>query len=211
MELLARIFILIHAICGGIALISGAIALGSSKGKKLHRQFGKLFYYSMLTTAQTALIVSVLPNHHNPFLFSIGVFSLYLTLIGYRTLGYKRFKVNLQPDRFISGTMLLVGLGMLIIPPIIYGKLIVLFLVFGTVGAVMATIDLYNYRRPAYLKQHWLPLHIGKITGAYISAVTAFVVVNEVLPSLVAWLLPGIIGSIFISISIARVKKKQQL
>ncbi|MBK8698617.1 MAG: hypothetical protein IPN29_03390 [Saprospiraceae bacterium] len=33
------------------------------------------------------------------------------------------------------------------------------------------------------------------MTGAYISATTAFVVVNEFLPGIMAWFLPGIAGA----------------
>jgi len=37
------------------------------------------------------------------------------------------------------------------------------------------------------------------MTGGYISAVTAFFVVNEILPGLWNWFIPTLIGSIYIA------------
>jgi len=59
------------------------------------------------------------------------------------------------------------------------------------------------------LQEHWLPLHLGKITGGYISAFTAFVVVNQYLPGIIGWILPGMIGGIYITLSVRKIKKSQ--
>lgn len=50
-------------------------------------------------------------------------------------------------------------------------------------------------------------MHIGKITGGYIAATTAFVVVNNTfLPPLLAWLAPGVLGNIYIVYWIRKMK-----
>ena len=86
----------IHAPLGGIALLSGGISLVSKKGSPLHKKSGKVFFYSMLLSAFSALVVSVLPNHKSPFLFSIGIFSSYFLISGILSLRYKRKAVRLE-------------------------------------------------------------------------------------------------------------------
>ena len=70
LERIARTLILVHAVFGGLALLLGAIALVARKGRTLHKRAGKGFYFTMLAVAATALVVSILPNHESPFLFS---------------------------------------------------------------------------------------------------------------------------------------------
>ena len=96
MELLAEYLILyIHAPLGGVALLSGGISLISKKGSHLHKKLGKVFFYSILLSAFSALVVSVLPNHESPFLFSIGLFSTCFLVSGIRSLKYKQEKIYL--------------------------------------------------------------------------------------------------------------------
>lgn len=83
----------IHAPLGGIALLSGGVSLVSKKGSPLHKKSGKVFFYSMLLSAFSALVVSVLPNHESPFLFSIGLFSTYFLVNGIRSLKYKQKEI----------------------------------------------------------------------------------------------------------------------
>jgi hypothetical protein len=48
------------------------------------------------------------------------------------------------------------------------------------------------------------------MTGAYIAALTAFIVVNNTyFPPILAWSLPGIIGTIFISRTIKKLTPKK--
>lgn len=55
---------------------------------------------------------------------------------------------------------------------------------------------------------HWWFAHIGSMGGSYISAVTAFVVVNIQLPQYgwVLWILPTLIGSVMIARTILKYK-----
>ena len=79
-EKIAEILIYIHAGFGGIALLTGGIALIVKKGNNIHKKSGKIFYYSMLLSALISFVVSTLPNHKSPFLFSIGFSSSFLPL-----------------------------------------------------------------------------------------------------------------------------------
>ena len=101
--------IIIHACFGGLALLAGSISIISKKGGVTHKKAGKIFYYGMLLSGCAALIISVLPKHVNPFLFVIGLFSVYLILMGYCSLRYRRIKeqAELYWDKIIRDPCLL--------------------------------------------------------------------------------------------------------
>ncbi len=188
-----------HAFLGGIALLAGFISLVSTKGELVHRKSGKLFYYSMLFSAITALLISVLPKHESPYLFSIGLFSSYFILTGYRALNFKMDNVNLLLDKIISWSMILTGIIMIGYNPIFNDKINIVLTFFGIVGLIFSVRDLVLFKDLKRLKKSWLKLHLGKMIGGYISATTAFVVVNNFFPSSYGWFIPGIIGGIYIA------------
>ena len=210
MEVIAQYLIYAHAALGGLALLSGAIALSAKKGKRLHKKSGKLFYYFMLTSALTALIIAVIPNHLNPFLFCIGVFSTYLIVSGYRSLRLKRPGVDLLADKIIAGIMVITGLVMVFYPIILDGGVNVVLLVFGLLGLYFGIQDLLMFRNPRKLRNRWLGRHLGNMTGGYIAAVTAFLVVNDVIGGLFNWFLPTVIGTIYITYWIRKIKPRSK-
>ena len=199
MELLIHILIIIHASLGGLALLSGGIAIATKKGGNWHKKSGIVFFYSMLVSAIVSMIVALMPEHLNLFLFSIGLFSTYFLLSGYRSLRYKDKGVNLGMDRIFSSSVILVGISMVIFPLILLSKLNVVLCVFGAMSCYFGTRDLILYRNPEKLRQDWLRQHVGKMMGGYISAVSAFFVVNSILPGMWNWFTPGIIGSAYIT------------
>ncbi len=60
----------------------GRVFAGTPKGKTIHRKFGLIFFYSMILSGIMAMIVAVLPKHESPFLFAVGIFSLYFVRVG---------------------------------------------------------------------------------------------------------------------------------
>ncbi|MEK9613153.1 MAG: DUF2306 domain-containing protein [Flavobacteriaceae bacterium] len=208
-ETLATILTLyIHAPSGGVALLSGAIALIAIKGSLIHKQSGRLFFYSMLISAIAAFVISVLPNHESPFLFSIGLFSTYFLISGLRSLRFKQREYHLKTDKIIAYLIILIGLCMFIYPVLIFGKINIVFGVFGWVGLGFGYRDLKIFKEPERLRKSWLKLHLGKMTGGYIAAVSAFFVVNQILPELWNWFAPGVLGSLYISYWIRKQNKK---
>ncbi|MFN9861788.1 MAG: DUF2306 domain-containing protein [Bacteroidota bacterium] len=207
-EKVTRILIYSHAFLGGIALFSGMISLIAKKGKIIHRKSGKVFLFSMLTSALTALIISILPNHESAFLFSIGVFSSYLILTGYRAISYKSKNVNLTIDKIISWTMIVLAFLMIFYNPIFNNKVNIVLTAFGIVGSFLSIRDLILYKNTERLTAGWLKLHLGKMIGGYISATTAFVVVNDFFPSFYGWFIPGIIGGFYITYWMNKLKNK---
>ena len=207
LETIAKILIILHASMGGIALIGGTVALIAKKGSKSHRQSGKVFYIAMLLSCVAALIVAIIPNHKNPFLFAIGVFSIYLILTGQRALTFKQTTPNLTIDKIISTAMIITGIGMITLPLILSGVINIILSVLGTIGLIFAIRDLTLYQTPKRLKSKWLKLHIGKMTGGFIAAVSGFVVVNQLLPGLFAWFVPSVLGGLVITFWMRKVGK----
>lgn len=193
---------------GGIALLAGAVSLLLKKGSSGHKKAGKLFYYSMLISALAAFIVAVLPNHENPFLFSIGLFSTYFLISGRRSLYYKQQDFQIQPDIIIAYLILLTGICMLLYPLLFSRSLNIVLLVFGIVAIRFGIRDLRLLKNTSLLRNKWLKLHVGKMTGGYIAAVSAFFVVNQILPGIWNWFIPGIIGSAYIAYWIKKLKTK---
>lgn len=205
-----QLLIYIHASFGGIALLSGTLAILFKKGSPNHKKAGKIFYLSLLIGSLIAIGITQFPNHYNPFLFSIGIFSLYLLLSGYRALRYKAAIPSLKIDTMISSTMLLISLLMISLPLLQNGKLNIVLSVFGGIGLFSAIRDLRFYQNPEKLRKNWLRLHLGNMMGAYIASFTAFIVVNDFLPSLVGWLGPTVLGFIYIIYWNRKLKKKKK-
>ncbi len=210
-EQIIQKLIIIHAVFGGIALLAGGMAISVRKGSSTHKKSGKVFFFSMLFSAAISLIVALLPNHENPFLFSIGIFSAYFLISGYRSLRYKNQDFKLGLDRLISYILILTGISMIIYPLLNEGKINIVLLVFGIVSLIFGGRDLMLYQKPEKLRKDWLKLHLGKMTGGYIAAMTAFIVVNEVLPGILNWFAPGLIGGFFIAYWLKKVGKTKTI
>lgn len=206
-EKTTQILIYIHAILGAIALIAGGIALSIKKGNTIHKKAGKVFFYTMLLSALIALFIAVMPRHESPFLFSIGLFSSYFIISGYRSLRFKQPSVDLKFDKLLAYFIILTGSVMIVYPIIFEGNPNIVLLVFGIVGLIFGIRDILHFRDKAQLRKKWLPSHLGKMTGGYIAAVTAFFVVNQFLPGVWNWFVPGVIGSAYIAYWTRKVTK----
>ena len=198
MESLAQSLIYAHIVLGGIALLTGGVALIVQKGSTVHKRSGRVFYFTMLGSAVVALVVALMPNHESPFLFAVGVFSIYFLLGGVRSLRFKRRDIDLTLDKTISVAVILTGIFMIGYPLVVAGKVNIVLLVFGIASLFFGFSDLRRYRQPEQLRKEWLQSHLGKMTGGYIAAVSAFFVVNDILPGIWNWFVPSIVGTAYI-------------
>ena len=80
-------------------MLAGLVSIIAQKGKNIHRKSGLIFFYSMMLSGIIAIIVAVFPNHESPFLFAVGIFSLYFVLTGNRALNFKRKNPDLKIDK----------------------------------------------------------------------------------------------------------------
>lgn len=199
---LFKVFLILHIFAGSIGLITGTLNIVLKKGGKRHVQIGKLFVYSMLVSSFSALLLSFL--HSNPFLFIIGIFTIYLVGTGNRYIYLKMLEKNQKPaiiDWILTIGMLLTGI-MFIAIGVMYlisvNAFGIVFLVFGSIGLLFVRADLNNYKGKVRAKNYWLLSHLQRMTVGYIASLTAFLVVNyqffpKGTPPVLVWLLPGIV------------------
>jgi hypothetical protein len=197
MEILFKILLLLHIFGGGVGLLSGTINIIRKKGDKKHKLTGKFFLYGMLLSGVSALALSVM--HPNYFLFIVGIFTLYMVSTGERYLFLKQLLNGQSPiflDWILAGSMLVFGIAFIVFGIKIYlqqEKFGLVFLVFGYISLRFVYSDWQNYTGKAKHKNYWLLAHLQRMTGAYIASLTAFLVVNKLLPGIIIWLLPTIL------------------
>lgn len=196
-----QIFLYTHIAAGSLALIFGALAAISQKGRNIHIQTGRLFGVSMAVTAITAVSLSII--RPNPFMLGIGIFTGYLVSSGW--IWAMRINVSLRRRyaRIIAFPGIAAALFMLWQS---WGgdKVNVVLVVFGLILMVMAIPDAIRRKNP----DAPIRLHAGRIGGAYIAAFTAFLVVN-IEWGLIVWLGPTVVGTPLIFLATNKFEKRR--
>jgi uncharacterized membrane protein len=213
MEQTIKILIYIHAFFGGIGLITGIGSIVVKKGGNLHRRMGKLFSIGMITSSALSLPICWMPKHQNLFLFLIGIFTIYMVISGNRALTFKSKNKADFIDKLISGVMLFLSIVMIFIG--IYFVLNkttngILFAFFGGFGLFMTVKDFQFFRNFSKTKNNWLTKHIGKMIGALIASITAFIVAGLGIGNLITWITPSIIGTLYIIYLNQKIKSKSK-
>ena len=202
MDILYYTFLGLHISGGATGLITGSVNLFRKKGDKRHKLFGRIFSYGMITAALSALALSII--HPNYFLFIVGAFSLYLVGTGNRYLVLRSLGQDQKPmiiDWMLTIVMMVLGIVFIVsgAARVNDGNYFgIVYIVFGAIGLNSARRDLTNYRGQAQQKNYWLAAHIQRMTGGYIAALTAFIVVNSKfipssIPPVVLWLSPTVL------------------
>lgn len=216
MEQLLKILVIIHVAAGTGALISGAIAFAFRKNTPKHKRIGMIYFWCMSIVFVTAMIVSIAKSLL--FLFLIGIFSYYSTIIAYRSLrlknlhnGQKPFKIDWFIEILAGVTFLgMVALGALIlIKKENVGGLVPL--VFGVFGLLSVRTNLKLFINGPKETLYWYKKHIGHMMGSYIGAFTAFLVNQTphipIHPTLL-WFLPTLIIMPVMVMEMKKVKSK---
>ncbi len=209
--MLFNIILALHIISGSLGLLLGTIIMLRKKGDRIHKLTVKIFTLAMVSTGLSAFYLSFV--HPNLFLFIMGIFTIYLSISGYRMIRLKKVHQGQKTqlfDTILSSVMFLCSLIFFyigikyLIAKVVFG---IVFALFGMVSLRLCYIDYKVYTRKITDKMFGIKNHIGRMTGAYIAACTAFLVVNNTfLPPVLAWSLPGIIGGIFINRSLRKFK-----
>ncbi|HWA32575.1 MAG TPA: hypothetical protein VG737_00525 [Cyclobacteriaceae bacterium] len=211
-ESVLRAVLWIHIAGGTLALITGLGAILTSKGSNLHRKFGKAYFWSMSTVFVSALVLAV--GHSRMFLLMVAFFSYYMTVRGYRMLYRKKLGAGVKVkfiDWFVtvvSGTFMLCLIGWGLYQVLAGNSMGIVGIVFGLFGSMFAFQDVKSFVNPPADKMHWWYGHIGGMGGSYISALTAFIVVNIQIPQYgwTLWVTPPIIGGMLIGMTVRRYK-----
>ena len=193
MEIFFKILLVIHILFGGIGLLIGTILMLLKKGDANHKKLGLLFFISMLINAFCSLVLAII--HPNLFLFIIGIFSIYLAITGRRHLKVKLF--TLQKDAVLYDWILSILMVMFGFILIIYGWMNeqMIYLFFGILTFFLSSREMYVFYTKKYPEQYFIKSHIGRMIGSYITALTAFIVVNDFgyFPNYIKWIGPTIL------------------
>ncbi|MDG4949657.1 hypothetical protein NLM59_01860 [Weeksellaceae bacterium KMM 9724] len=216
MEETIKTLVYIHAFFGGIGLISGLGSIVVKKGNSSHKKLGKLFTYAMVISSLISLIVARMPNHENLFLFLIGIFTIYMVLAGNRALTFKnkaKTKADLL-DKSISGTMFIASILMIILGVVGMIQKVdnsILYLFFGAFGSFMTFKDFQTFKNFRQKKNAWLISHVGRMIGALIASFTAFLVAGLHIGTTAVWILPTVLGTVYIIYWNRKLKSKKVL
>jgi hypothetical protein len=217
---MAEIFLVLrvlHIVAGTVALFVAPGALATRKGSLWHRRWGNIFVGAMMVVGMTALVMTFLPNHANPFLRMVAVFGFYLAFSGRRVLSRKPGRAPSAAAKVgdaaiavamvgAAGMLLFMG-GQAVLRGNLFG---IVFLVFGTIGGLLAVLDGRDlFLTQEFTGKRWLRGHIARMTGAYIAALTAFSAVNlghwiPDVPPVVVWLWPTAVLAPMIGVMIRR-------
>ena len=81
------IVLILHVVCGSIALLTSALAFLTQKGPKFHAKVGRAYALAMTGVGLTSIGLWLLGS--SDFLLFIAFFSTYMVLVGWR-LGQNR-------------------------------------------------------------------------------------------------------------------------
>lgn len=191
-------FLVVHIVSGGIALLIGSYIMIAAKGDRKHVLSGKIFAVSMYVCAVAGFVMAVL--HDSVFLLCISVFTLFMLTTGLQGMALTKRSIQKSPLLLLASVlMIFFSVGLLYFG--IRNAFNVVILAFGLGSLVMCIQDFATYFDRTKLANPYYLLHIQRMTGAYIAAFTAFLVVNNTfLPAVVAWLAPSVVGSILITV-----------
>ncbi len=202
MEAIVTPLLILHIGGGAIGLISGTVNLVRRKGDKPHALVGKLFVNAMMVAGFSAVALSLInPNY---FLTIVGLFTIYMVGTGFRYIRLRLDGADNDPktlDWALTYCMGLTGLLFLVLgaSALLKGTTFgIVYMVFGLIGLLFVRTDLANYRGKAKERNYWLLAHLQRMTGGYIAALTAFLVVNashfpSFIPGILLWLLPTMV------------------
>jgi uncharacterized membrane protein YfcA len=219
MEILFRTILITHIIAGSIALLTGLAAILLRNKTKLHRPFGKIYFYCMSVIFVSSVFMSYYRD--NIFLLCVGFFTYYSALTAYRSLKLKKLHMDQNPTNLDWGIEIFFGMVHIgFISYAIYSLLNghqglgIVSLVFGSIGIQSNLSTIKRLRKKLKYKNYWLLAHIGGMLGSYIGALTAFLVNNGQyihVPGIVLWLGPTVIfvPLIFYELNVHQKKSKK--
>ena len=151
------------------------------------------------------------------FLFMIGIFTYYATLIAYRALKLKNLHNGQKPhiiDWLIEIIAGITFLGMVVFAILLLsnqndGGYVAMF--FGVLGVIGVYRNVKKFITGQTESMYWLKKHIGNMCGSYIGAITAFTV-NQAdhipLNPIILWIGPTVIIVPIIFFELNKLKSK---
>ena len=163
MQFLYQSLLYLHIAAGSLSLITGELNMILPKGGKRHRKIGRLFVTGMMLTGGSALFMAQIKP--NPFLFIIGVFTIYLVGTADRYIKLKQNKPLLIDWVYTLG-MFVFGSVFIIWGIITLTKsdgIGAVMLVFGSIGLYSVYRDFNYYKGEIAHRNYRLFIHIGRM------------------------------------------------
>ena len=177
----ADTILFLHITGGSLAIASGAVALLSRKGDRVHRVAGTVFFVSMLMATAIAVVVSPFLTDGQRPNFVAAVLALYLTVTGWATVQRKEGTIGrLEVGGFIAalGAVVAAFLFMLQAHNSPTGKIdgqpAQLFYVFMFVGGMAAASDLKVILRGGIGGAPRIARHLWRMCIALLTAAGSF-------------------------------------
>ena len=190
----------LHVFFGTLALVAAPAALFVGKGGRWHRRFGYAYILTMAIVLFSAGFLWQAKGH--VFLLPLAAVSAYLIFNAMRVIARNRRRVpDLFEDRvdmLAAGVAVAAALGIGYLAATAAGELMLsirpALVGIAAIAIAFASNDVLGLAGPR-LKQGWLLSHFAAMIGSYVSAVTAFVVINaHDVPMMVRWVVPSIAG-----------------
>jgi hypothetical protein len=195
----------LHVLCGTVVLVVAPAAMLARKGGRWHRRWGTAFMLTMSGVLFTAGFMWQPQGHI--FLLALALISGYLVFHGYRIIARRRRRQDDPLDNGVDAAAAALtvasGVWLVAIAATATGDLMrglaPIMAGLGVVAVAFALNDVRGILGPRS-KIGWLIAHFSAMIAAYISAVTAFVVINaHGVPMEFRWLVPIGIGTLVIA------------
>ena len=183
----------LHIAGGTLGLLCAMGALASRKGGKMHVGCGRFFIGGMAVAGVTAVALAVIAS--DAFLLSIALFSGAQVFAGWRYARLRDGEANWL-DTWVTAMLGVVSIWMIWRgTEMLLGNnsLGLALLFFGLIGILLAWRD-FKVRRRGAVGSLRIRLHMARMMGGTIAAVTAVMVVNVSLgPPWLVWILPSLV------------------
>lgn len=205
MNIIVQYMLYVHICAGAIALLSGAVAISTVKGKPSHRKFGKIYAVAMLVVFITGITIA--SYKFNKFLFLIAFLSYYTVFSGVRILKLKKLHKGQEARWFdwLAGSLNFIANFSFVFMAIYYAVTpdanvpgVLLSAGFGLGGMYLSYINMKPFIYKPEKAHHWYTYHLGNMMGGYIATFTAFfstmVTRFEFMNPFLAFALPSLFG-----------------
>ena len=198
--MLSAILLILHIGAGSLALLTAAIAAFTPKGQKWHVLTGRVYAIAMTLVFLTAVPLSLLGA--DILLLLIAFFSFYLVFAGWRFARNRRGAPH-AVDWTATAIMLTTGLGMGLYAGVLAGSgdpQWVTMAVFAAIAVALGVADGLYHRLRRATGGRRVSRHLTNMLGGTIATITATLVVNvETNPEWIAWILPTVVITPFIT------------
>jgi len=202
----------VHAASGFIVLISGLLQILLKKSGKIHRIIGNIYFWAWCFLIPSGAIIGSI------IITLFGVFGFYMALSGYRFGIRKDIYLNTFDKSIIYLGLLCSSVTLMFCIYLVIMKKFDFAFVTAFLGGIFFINTLNDYRKLIQKSKNfliknekmiWYFEHFTRMYISYIAAITAFSVIQNLFRNgILNWILPTIIGTFLIFMSVKFYRKK---